>query len=223
MKRNLLYIISLIIVLSSCSENERLTYNDKSAVYFNADSIVFSFTMVKDDSAVMDIPVRLLGLQSENERKIFVRVTENSSAVEGKDYKSLNDYYILPANNYEMSIPLTLMCNTDLDTQHKVLELELLASDDFDIAFPSKAVYKISFTNQLIEPSYWDDKLYNYFGEYSKVKHQVCVDIMGHDFPLKFDNNYQYYMRIGRAAALYFTINKVEDENGELIQPWDPF
>ena len=60
-------------------------------------------------------------------------------------------------------------------------------------------------TNQLVKPAYWDMPLALYFGEYSKVKHQRCILLMGHDFPLTKEeligwgglNYYSYWMQQG--------------------------
>ena len=63
-----------------------------------------------------------------------------------------------------------------------------------------------------------------YFGEYSKVKHQRCILLMGHDFPLTKEeligwgglNYYSYWMQQGRVVCEYYATHTEYDEDGNL-------
>ena len=81
----------------------------------------------------------------------------------------------------------------------------------------------------LIKPEYWDKNFIDWFGEYSKVKHEKCIEQMGHDFPLTYEEaedynelGLQYWMLEGRELVDYFVKNPTRDENGNWIEPWEP-
>lgn len=124
-----------------------------------------------------------------------------------------------------MNVPIYISEQPDLETETVSLDFSIVEDEVFSIGYIDRNRIRYFITNQLIKPSYWDSTLDLYFGEYSKVKHQVCVDIMGIDFPLKEDDDsdYGYWMRVGRTAAMYFALNEVYDENGNRIETWDPF
>lgn len=228
MKNILLMVILLSLSLSSCKENERMVYNDKAGLYFGiiegADSISFSFTMVKEDQDTLNLFVRLLGQPTNYDRKFKIKLNEGSTAIANKHFKALESEYTLEKNKVSVNVPIYIFKTADLETNIVSLDFSIVEDDVFSIGYLDKNRMRYFITNQLVKPSYWDSPLSLYFGEYSKVKHQVCVDIMGGDFPLKQDSaNNQYYMRVGRTAAMYFALNEVYDENGRRIETWDPF
>ena len=119
----------------------------------------------------------------------------------------------------------------ELDDKIVTLALTLEPDDGLTLAYTDRVHVRILITNQLIRPSYWDMPLSLYFGPYSKAKHQKCIEIMGHDFPLKEEDlmdyngvsGYSYWMRAGRQVCNYYATHTEYDENGDLIAPWDPF
>lgn len=59
-------IVMAMLVLASCSENERMVYTDTPGIYFpdyvvGADSLVYSFRMKDTDRDTIQIHVKLLG------------------------------------------------------------------------------------------------------------------------------------------------------------------
>ena len=89
----------------------------------------------------------------------------------------------------------------------------------------------VSITNMLIKPEYWDKNFIDWFGEYSKVKHEKFIEMAGHDFPLTYEEavywnsdkiNLAYWQFAGRKLADYFVKNPTKDEHGNLIDPWEP-
>ncbi len=234
--KNLVLLIMLAAGLYACSLNDPMIYDEKPSVYFadfsdNADSLVYSFTTTAYDTATINLRVKLLGALIED-RMYSVVINPESTAEEGKHFDALNDTYTYTAGQTTVNLPIHLNYSPDLDDNTVVLSISLVANDQMDLGYPDKITARILITNQLIKPVYWDYPFSLYFGVYSKVKHQICTDIMGHDFPLtlaeaRFWNNsytaYGYWMHAGRLAAVYFAKNKVYDENGNLINTWSPF
>ena len=232
MKKIFLIMSLFSLSLISCEQNERMIYDAKAAIYFEQtldtnngkynDSINYSFTMTTESFDTVYMRVRLLGNLKED--KYFnVEIDPKSNAIEGVHYKPLEESYLFKAGKVIRDIPIYVLKQDNLDTEFNSIIVNLVENDSFDIAYEKNIKTRLFITNQTVKPSYWDMPLAMYFGEYSKKKHEICVVLMGHDFPIKFDNRFQYYMVMGRRAALYFTINQIEDENGNIIQPWSPF
>jgi Domain of unknown function (DUF4843) len=235
MKKIVLIVIASL-ALFSCSQNERMLYEEKPAVYFadmsnEADSVVFTFTTTAEDEATVNLKVTLLGALYED-RMYSVVVNPGSTAKEGVHYEALQEEYTYTAGKTSVNLPIRVMYNSDLDNNIVVLSVSLVANDQMDVGYPDKLTARIMLTNQLVKPSYWDSLLSFYFGEYSKVKHQILTDIMGHDFPAtKAETEYYgdeysiygYWMHAGREAAEYFAKHTVYDENGNVIATWLPY
>ena len=87
-------IVMAMLVLASCSENERMVYTDTPGIYFpdyvvGADSLVYSFRMKDTDRDTIQIHVKLLGDLLDEAGEYEVIVSENSSAVAGYAISSL--------------------------------------------------------------------------------------------------------------------------------------
>ena len=235
MKNIKILLISLLCVLCSCSENDRMIWESNSGVYFTdynetADSLMYSFRISAQNRDTIFMLVKLQGQLLEQPLNFKLAVHPSSTAVEGRDYEPLNEVYQFPVGKSLMQLPIIVTNNETLDSQIVSLNLSLEATDELEVALPGRDKVRILLTNQLIKPNYWDMPLSLYFGEYSKTKHLKCIEVMGHDFPLKeselasFDKTgYAYWMKAGRVVCSFYAENKVYDENGNLILPWDPF
>ena len=73
-------IVMAMLVLASCSENERMVYTDTPGIYFpdyvvGADSLVYSFRMKDTDRDTIQIHVKLLGdLLDEAGESLFRKI-----------------------------------------------------------------------------------------------------------------------------------------------------
>ncbi len=225
------------IFFQACSDNEQMIYTDKASLYFpdyttEADSLTYSFQISRQEIDTLYINVKLLGQVLERNGKYQITTGKQSTAIAGEHYVALPETFEFRKGKSVESFPLIVMNKgSELDEKTVMLELSLTATEDFDLGYPNKLKMRVMLTNQLIKPTYWDDLLYLYFGEYSKVKHTQCMTMMDHDFPLTKEecynyanlNGYRYWMNWGRAVCEYYAIHKVEDENGNLITVWDPF
>lgn len=231
--RNIIIIMTFFtLILSSCQENDRMVYSENGGLYFvipeKGDSITYSFTMSKYSEDTMKLVVKLLGKTAPFDRPFKIKLNEGTTAKEGTHFEKIESEYILKSGSASTTIPIYINKTADLDETIEAIDISIVEDATFVIGYKNKNRMRYFITNQLVMPSYWEDLLSMYFDEYSQVKHQICIDLMGHDFPLTEktidDNNeYQYYMKMGRKAALYFAVNKVLDENGNLINTWDSF
>jgi len=233
MKRYLL--ILTVLAFYSCQKNERLIFDSKPGLYFalgsNQDSLTYSMLGNISDKDTIRVPISLMGnaLSYDGKYKIEV-IPELTTAVVGLHYTKLKDEYIFESGlffkNFEIEISKS---DPELETKSKVIALRIAESKDFTSGYTKKTTLRLIITNQIIKPIYWDSPLALYFGAYSKVKHNLIIKIIGHDFPLTLSQaiaapySYTYWMVCGRAVCQYVIENELYDENGNKIMPWSTF
>lgn len=230
----------ILLIMVSCNETERLTYEGDTAICFNVsktkiDTIAFAI-LTKEDGSKYDIPVMLIGNLLSSERIYKVEVVANeTTATEGVNYKLENEC-IFPADTARSNFPVILYkSDPELSEKIKYLTLRLVPTSELGVAFENRSKVVISLTTMLRVPAgtgYYGDMTFfeNMFGPYSKKKHEIIIEIVGHDF---WDGNYgvagglnglldeeQYYLPYSRSVLKYFMEHEVYDENGNLIKPW---
>lgn len=228
---SLLFLV--VISFSNCEKNEIIKYNEKPAVYFSNlnddDSLVYSFVGKSVTTDTLYLDMKLLGEKLPSAKKYKVHVNEAmTTAKVSVHYKKMDDFYTFPAGTFDAKLPV-IIYNTDelLKTKSVMLTLTLESTGELNTGYPTKINAHIVITNQLIKPNYWDGLLVIFYGEYSKVKHKICIELQGHDFPPTQDDAFNppygisYWMSYGRVASKYFTDHIVYDENGNRIMPWN--
>ncbi len=114
-------------------------------------------------------------------------------------------YYEFPANVFEYDMPITLLKGDEGITQNPVtLTLRLVETSELGIAYANRSVIRLLIANMLKKPEgdgfYGDMTTFRrLFGEYSRKKHLMIIELIGHDF---WDGNYGYY---GGANGLFIT------------------
>ena len=235
MIRNIVWMCLFAVLCIGCQENDRLVYTTKPSVFFpdytaGKDSVTYSFRMTKEDRDTVYLTVKLVGQSLEHRAPIGLVVDKDETTAREGVYYEMDETYWLEPGSGEVKIPVYLIQGgTDIDDDILTLVLRLVPTDDFDVAYEDKSRVYVRVTNQLVKPSYWEDLLVIYFGEYSQVKHEKCIEVMGHDFPLtqdevaSFPGSYSYFMIQGRTVCYYYATHDVKDENGKKIEVWDPF
>lgn len=232
MRINILYISIFLITVIGCQKNEISLYSEKPAVYFtnltDQDSMVYSFAGKNLETDTVYIDLKLLGNKLSQEMQYKVQVNpSHTSAIESLHFKKLEDFYLFPSDVFDAKLPIILF-NEDEELANRSfrISLDLLPTDDLDIGYPNRVSVHLVVTNQLIKPNYWDNLLFIYYGPYSKVKHEICIGLQGHDFAETLEAatqppySFGYWMSQGRVAAKYFADNVVYDENNNQILPW---
>lgn len=230
--RFLLYIVALLLLGSGCTENETFVYTSRPSVFFTGlKEVNFSFAGHTGDTAVVNLQVGLLGQKPDEDKRYVVRVNqETTTAKEGLHYRALEDAQVFPAGKFFTNLEIELYRkDPELQDSTFYLDLSIVNSEEMDAAYPDKLNVRIGIVDQLVKPDYWDSWLKLYYSDYSRVKHNICISIQGHDFPPTEEEarnapfGTQYWMVMGRAACLYFIDHPTEDENGNPITVWQPF
>lgn len=240
-----LFILLLGVAFYACSENDRLVYNENmhdiyySDVTRGKDSIFVSL-LTADQEMVATINVRLLGdiLRAPEKFKVEV-VQEKTTAKEGVHYKKLPETYEFPAGEFDYKMPVTLLKGDEEITKNPVtLTLRLVPVSSIGIAYKDRSVVRLIIADMLRKPEgtgYYDDmrSFTRLFGEYSRKKHTMIIELTGHDF---WDYGYgaepdyvgdgkiyyeeAYYTPYARKLYKIITENRIEDENGKVMQGW---
>lgn len=198
--KNILKIISLIGitsgVIASCTSDELLMYNqEKPGVYFyqigatangpleGTFGVDYNFitepASKTKDTLTEELLLRIMGVAVNYDREINIVLEDSSSAVQGVHF-DLPDPVIMPANTYEVYIPVYLYRTDDLQTDTKTIYLTIEESNDFDTGYDANLQHYITVTDQLTQPSDWPGFISDsYYGTYSKVKHEFIVQTLG--------------------------------------------
>lgn len=223
MKRyNIIWIFTELFILISllgCEKDYQVYNANLHAVRFtiSPDSMIYSFRFYPNrEIDTITLPVQILGY-TENRNRIVNIITdaEKTTAIVDEDYTLLPT--MIPANQVSDSVRVIIKKTEKLENENLCLALQIITSEDLE-AGPNNS-YRIYFSNQLVKPQNWPGK----FGEYSSVKHQFCIDVLGIGDYCP-DNNYNlvtYYLR-QLTDALYKYNNEhpndpLKDENGKLI------
>lgn len=236
--KKFIYIVSVICALcgmSACEENDPKGFVGEDAVYFqlNAanwadtkDSLVYTFAGKTEDKATVNVLVNLMGLPVDHDRTIRLHVDAgNTTAQEGKHYERLAGEYTLKAGEMQTVVPVVLLKDESLSERSYRLTLVLDPTDELQLGITQRTVVSIVMSNILTQPYYWEDQWMDYmFGPYSRVKHEIFIQVLGHDFPAtseEYGDQWDYWQEVMYHMNNYFVEHyPIYDEYGNIIEPW---
>lgn len=167
------------VLFAACSLDSDFYYQaPKDSIYFNyldttkhTVSYTFAYDLTEEEHTLY-LPVIISGERIPSERRFKVVVdSENTTAQAGLHYKAFDASYPIAAGKGTYQLPVTLYNNDIrlLDETVK-LTLNLVASDDFYVAFPYLTIAVVNFSCRLEEPDWWKSWK-NQLGNYSRDKH----------------------------------------------------
>ncbi|MCQ4873173.1 DUF4843 domain-containing protein [Butyricimonas paravirosa] len=240
MKR--IFILFILAVLCSCSKNDRLVYDSgMHDIYYpvvkDGRDSVFVSLLTADGVLTTTVDVKLLGETLLAPAKFKVEVVkEKTDAVEGVHYEKLPEYYEFPAGEFVYKMPVNLIKGDKGITEEAVsLTLRLVGTSDLGVAYVDRAEIRLIIADMVKMPEgtgYYGDMtaFKKLFGEYSRKKHEMIIEMTGHDF---WDGNYgsyggvygiayemEYYTPYARKLYKIITQNEIKDENGNIMQGW---
>ena len=184
MKKQLLYVTfcAAVVSLSSC-KMELAPYSDTTDrmafVYKRADSVTaYTFAYYSPDvtEGVVEVEVTAIGLLSDRARNVSIKQTNSGAgaAQAGVHYEILDNYVIEP-NATNVIIPVKTIRDASLKSGEYLLEISLVANDDFELGYPDRLVKKIIITDILPQPGNWS-LVRSYLGRtWGRKKHEVMI------------------------------------------------
>lgn len=245
----LIVAIAGLTLASSCQENSYEGFATKGSVYFQTnmsnwttvDTLVnYSFVGKTGDSDTIWLNVNLMGDPANVDREFKIAVDPTTTnAIEGQDYEALDEHYFIKSGEMTARVPLVVFRTERMAEEAVRIGLKLVATNDLELGIYNRLTLGIVLSNFLKEPIWWSNpydpyvgteweglylmKAADYFGPYSRRKHELCVEMIGEDFPddiymLIYDDYWEAAMVY---MSQYFKDNyPVYDENGEIIEPW---
>lgn len=163
-----------------------------------------------------------------------VEVVGALNAIAGRDYKAFDDaevakHYIIKANQSHARVPIVLFRSEELKEDEFVLQVNVVANDNFGEGEARCLWRKLYFSDEVIKPtladSWFNDRL---FGKYSKEKHRFMIGVSG----VRFDDEYiynnfdnhtlrDYYLALFRRELILYNEsnpgNPLRESSGQLV------
>ena len=174
------YIIILLAVIgfASCKKADEMLFDHAPSVYFDTqggdrDSILrtFAYTPTLAQDTVW-IPVRLLGIRTNQARTFAARVEmDSSTAIPGVHYEPLKPTYTIKADQGFTYLPLVIY-NKDKELEERSVSvmIKLTGTTDLAIQNPYLIKAKVVFSAKLEKPDWWDTWP---LPPYSRTKHEL--------------------------------------------------
>lgn len=224
-------LILLMIAITGCSKSDLLMYQEDPRVYFVRSEVIEYTFSVKPTTLQVDtlyIPVRIMGSATKQDRTFALKVEDSSTAKLGYHFRF--GPLVIPANTYEVSLPVYLTRRPGLKDSVVVANITIGETADFKPGYIDKSIginpldklhYRITINDQLLKPGNWDTYWINYFGAYSKVKFQFLIQSTGkiswNSSPLPQDLN--FIVQTARLALYNYeqANGPMFDENGTRV------
>ncbi len=234
--------VLFVSMMVACKKSDLTSYTQPDMIYFyknyyntDKDSIVYSFA-IKSDALTTDtvkIPVRIMGVASDRDRTVNIRVVADSSTALGDQYTLLPT--IVQAGSYTAEVPLLVKRTPELKTTEVRLLLEVGESADFKAGISNSSSsssraggstrFPVRINDFLTKPSNWDSFITYFLGAYSQVKYKLVIEITGRtqfltsgDDPVTISQMTYFKILCRNYLADFNAVNPpLVDENGVLV------
>ena len=194
MKHNIIGLLSIFLLLTSCQERNPGHFIDVAGVYFNnltglmavTDSLDLTFVYEAEDEVEVPVKVQLLGRTAGYDRPFEITVS-SENAIEGVDYQ-LPAQAVLPAGASSADYVVTLRRTPALKKEKKMLRLEIRSNEYFGLPISyivqvndtvSVLDYSIYFSDMFTNaPAAWDRNL---LGEFTQQKFELICKVLDID------------------------------------------
>ncbi len=192
---------------AACSDDDLMTYEDVSRIYFayadsdgkneeaSADSRVVNMGYdipLKEDS-IIRIPIKMMGRTAETVREVkAMLISEESTAVEGKDIEIVSAS--LEANSVVGNVVVKLNRTEQVEKKMLMARIRLASNEHFHTDYSESRydkdgnrnglIFTLYFTALADKPSLWaastsSQMLQSYFGTYSNAKMTLLYEACG--------------------------------------------
>lgn len=163
MKKNITIPFSALIVMavffvSSCKKESYLLYEkDFAGIYFDQDSLYYSFgvTPFEIESYTLEVPVHIMGQPVADERIFTIAVVDNKTTAKEGIHYTVPNRLTIPPDSVNGYIPITILRNTLGEADYKI-HFQLKENDHFKPVYEKFKEAEIHFNNRVERPS-WKD------------------------------------------------------------------
>lgn len=224
MKNIPLLLLTAFILLSACSENERLLY-DKEDVALNftlpyrTDSLYANFMFLPDDQVkdTVKIKLDLMGLAQSKDLDYYLKVVEDkTSAQSGIHYRPLESKYVFPKGELSDTFELEILRDESLEQETARLVVAFEHKGIVNPGVENRQFFILNITdNLLIEPPLWRANMLHYKGGiYHPIKCKKFIEISGATNPNWHPKSIDALEVYVRKCKLWFEENPTYYEDG---------
>ena len=179
---NITVFFLIVLAFIGCEKDYQVYNANLEAVSFNLkkltngeDSLVYSFAFTPDVvEEILEIPLQLYGFTMKRERVVNIIVDKDkTTALEKEEYELLSAR--MPAESVNGVLKLKVNKSERITNKDVCVSLEIGTSEDLVPGPVSLRKLRVYISNQLTKPANWP----NQFGDYSKAKHQFCIEVLG--------------------------------------------
>lgn len=226
MKRTICYLACLLLLLcQACEKDPAFSFRGEDRIYFSypheldrfgretdreLDSLVYSFAglpaEIVDDT--MWVHVKRVGERADHDKTYAVTVvTDSSTAVEGKDFETLQSAYVFRRQLGVDSFPVIVYRKHLHTAINKNILLRLKETPDFHIGYVEYETIRLSISDFLPRPTDW--YLVNGFlGDYHYLKYEKWIELTG---SREFGNSASYRSYYCKLVKDYFNNEVILD------------
>lgn len=253
MKKSFIAIFTFLLLCGACKKDLEI-YSGESGIYFSTQNIMLDTIFVPwglKDSEVTEqeytLKVCLFGEVKPYDRKFSVRINteanDSLAAEEGVDFRAMAEEYVMPANQAETLIGITLLRRPDLAEKARRFTIHLQESDELKFLYSRE--YSLDSTEWVNDvrvrrldlqrtiymderfqvPNWWPLCGNNYFGTYSTKKMILICDVMNIDradfvAPFSLENRITdgYLKFVGRYMHRWLQDNPQTEEDGSQME-----
>ena len=192
MKNIVLFILSVFMLLGiSCKKNVALEYENDPALYFTndpygqRDSIHHSFFIIDGDRDTVYVEIQTMGMTSNNVRPFVLEQTNEgtpNAAIAGVHYIAFDDpsvskFYVIPAHNVKVNVPIILLRDESLNTGEVRLAFKISSNEYFRQGIAAWTNFLIKTSAQASKPKIWDTYWkYKFGASWGPVKMKFIIE-----------------------------------------------
>lgn len=186
MNRSYIYIyilLSIMIFLASCDEEEISLYDSDSYIYFKTDNeseFIHSFSLTPGvNEASIPAIIELIGKASDKDREIKYKILEDETTALTDNYE-MPQTFIFGKGKYVDTLYIKVKNTAILKSEVKDIVIQLIDSKDFQIKISENSIFRIKIHDKLSKPGWWDSTVESeYLGDYSDEKFTLFITVTG--------------------------------------------
>ena len=208
------------LFLTGCSKEEVSTYDtartgldiwvgNTSAVY---ESTTYNYSYAYEEGSVT-FYAQISGLPADHDRTFRLEPFGGDSALMVSTIRT--EDYVIPAGGiggtYQVYFNTQKLSNPSLFTDRDgTIHFRVVSNDTFSLGTENHQQFTVVLKNYLAKPDNWDTANYprvplsKFFGNYSRVKYQFMIEVLGLiDFEINYNTQTSYDPDLNVVSAVY--------------------